>query len=73
LDAALRHQGGGSEALCDALSALDFRLYVFSDDTGLPVSAGRGQFGENMIAVPAERSLPEAVFALAPSELAQHR
>ena len=73
LDAALRHQGSGSAALCVALSALDYRLYVFSDDTGLPVPAGPGQFGENMIAVPAERSLPEAVFGLAPSELAQHR
>jgi len=73
LDAALRHQGGGSEALCDALSALGYRLYVFSDDTGLPVPAAPGRFGENMIAIPAERSLPEAVFGLAPSELAEHR
>jgi len=73
LDAALRHQGGGSEALCGALSALHYRLYVFNDDTGLPAPAVRGQFGENMIAVPAEQSLPEAVFGLAPSESTDHR
>jgi len=40
---------------------------------GLPAPAAPGQFGENMIAVPAEQSLPEAVFGLAPSESTDHR
>jgi FkbM family methyltransferase len=73
LDAALRHQGGGSEALCGALSALHYRLYVFNDDTGLPTPAAPGQFGDNMIGVPAEQSLPEAVFELAPRESTDYR
>jgi FkbM family methyltransferase len=65
-DSALRGQGTSAPELCAAVSGLGYRLFIYGDETGLPVEAEQGQFSDNMLAVPVERQLPETVFRLTP-------
>ncbi|HXI38587.1 MAG TPA: FkbM family methyltransferase [Bryobacteraceae bacterium] len=68
-DTALQRQGSSREALCAALSAQDYDLYLFDDSTGLPAPAISGQFSNNMIAVPREKPLPSSVFEVIPQPM----
>lgn len=61
-DAALRHQGSSQEELLDYLRARDYTLHMFDPYSGLPTPAVPGVYSDNMIAVPAGMSLPEAVY-----------
>jgi len=53
--AALARNGGSREELLAKLQSFDYSIYCFDDATGLPVAAGSGEYGENMIAAPVER------------------
>jgi FkbM family methyltransferase len=64
----LRAQGSSREALLTLLRTLDYRLYVFDDNTGLPAFAAAGVFGDNMLAVPVEMHLPDSVTDPTPSK-----
>ena len=61
-DNTLRQQGASREELLDFLRRQDYILYLFDPYSGLPARAGAGAYSDNMIAVPAGMSLPEAVY-----------
>jgi len=63
---ALEQQGTGADELVRFLAAQSFRIYLYDRATGFPAVAGDGCFSENMLAVPAERSLPESIFVPVP-------
>ena len=58
-DPSLKAQGGSRDGLIQFLESQAYRLYLFDPTTGLPVSASEGCYGDNMLAVPVERNLPE--------------
>jgi len=62
-DAALRHQGGSAAELIGFLEGQDYVPYLFDPYSGLPSKAAPGSYSDNMIAVPAGMSLPEAVYS----------
>lgn len=59
---ALRQQGASLEELLDLLRRQDYVLYLFDPYSGLPTPASAGAYSDNMIALPAGMSLPEAVY-----------
>jgi FkbM family methyltransferase len=63
----LSAQGTSPEELLDFVRAQGYTVYKFDPATGLPITAGKMEYGENMIAVPAEISLPSAVFSYLPA------
>jgi FkbM family methyltransferase len=58
----LRHQDASVEELLDYLRDQEYTLFFFDPRTGLPAPAPPQRFSDNMIAVPAETSLPEAIY-----------
>ncbi len=67
LEAALRLQGTSRRELCDWLESRGYALHLFDPYSGLPTPAPPGVYGDNMIAVPRESELPEAVYRPWPS------
>ena len=66
-DPSLRAQGSSRDRLIKLLESHDYRLYLFDPATGLPVPAFEGRYGDNMLAVPVERNLPEAALLPLPA------
>ena len=62
MDAALRRQGGSRAELLDYLRSLEYTPYMFDPYSGLPAPAGGAVHGDNMLAVPQGRNLPDAVY-----------
>lgn len=62
-DRALRQQGTNRDEVIKFLVSQSYRLYLFDPRTGLPAPALEGRYGDNMLAVPAERQLPKQVFS----------
>jgi FkbM family methyltransferase len=62
----LRHQNATVEELLECLRGQDYALFLFESRTGLPVPASPLSYGDNMIAVPAEVSLPETIYRFWP-------
>jgi FkbM family methyltransferase len=58
-DPSLKAQGSSRDKVIRHLESQDYRLYLFDPATGLPVPAFEGRYGDNMLAVPVERNLPE--------------
>jgi FkbM family methyltransferase len=58
-DRALKAQGSSRDNVIRHLESQDYRIYLFDPATGLPVPAFEGRYGDNMLAVPVERNLPE--------------
>lgn len=58
----LQRQGASREELLDFLRSQDYELYFFDPYSGLPSPATAGAYSDNMIAAPAGRPLPEAVY-----------
>jgi len=61
-DATLRQQGASLEELLDYIRTRGYDLYSFDRYSGLPSRAGSGGWSDNMVAVPAEMVLPDAVY-----------
>jgi hypothetical protein len=66
-DPSLKAQGGSRDGLIQLLESHDYRLYLFDPATGLPVPAFEGRYGDNMLAVPVERNLPESALLPLPA------
>jgi len=60
-DSSLKAQGSSRDELIRFLESQAYRFYLFDASTGVPVPAFEGRYGANMLAVPLERNLPEAV------------
>jgi hypothetical protein len=65
-DQALQTLGSNRDEVVKFLASQGYRVYLFDPETGCPAPAAEGCFSENMIAVPAERQLPESVFSPVP-------
>jgi hypothetical protein len=63
----LKAQGSSRDSLIQLLESHDYRLYLFDPTTGLPVPAFEGRYGDNMLAVPVERNLPESALLPLPA------
>ena len=61
-DNTLLQQGASREELLDFLRRQDYILYLFDPYSGLPARASTGAYSDNMIAVPAGMSLPDAAY-----------
>lgn len=66
-DRSLKTQGTSRDNVIRYLESHDYRLYLFDPATGLPVPAFEGRYGDNMLAVPVERNLPEAALLPLPA------
>ncbi len=66
-DPSLKIQGSSRDDLIQFLESHDYRLYLFDPATGLPVAAFEGRYGDNMLAVPVERNLPESALLPLPA------
>jgi FkbM family methyltransferase len=66
-DPSLKAQGSSRDLLIQLLESNDYRLYLFDPTTGLPVPAFEGRCGDNMLAVPMERNLPESALLPLPA------
>ena len=66
-DPSLKAQGSSRESLIHFLESQAYRLYLFDPVSGLPVPAFEGRYGDNMLAVPLERDLPESVLLPLPA------
>jgi FkbM family methyltransferase len=58
----LRNQGSSREELMEFLKAQAYATCLFDPHTGLPTKAIAGAYGDNMLAVPTEMSLPDSVY-----------
>jgi len=63
----LKAQGSSREEMIRFLESQAYRLYLFDPGTGLPVSASEGSYGDNMLAAPVERNLPETALVPFPA------
>jgi FkbM family methyltransferase len=58
----LRHQDATVEGLLEYLRHQEYAVFFFDPRTGLPAPASLQRYSFNMIAVPTEGSLPEAIY-----------
>lgn len=62
MDEALQRQGSSRAELLEYVRSQEYTPFMFDPYSGLPTPAGEGVHGDNMLAVPDGRGLPDAVY-----------